>query len=643
MNLRQRIWLTLLPMLVLLGVLGGAGVLLLHRLGGSIDVILQENYESVVAMQDLKESLERIDSSFQFMLIARELHDANERQLLEEKARKAFTENWQRYDAALTRERNNVTIHPTEDDLVDRLVALTARYRAQGMSFYERGGKGDVRNKDYYGDGALYDTFGRIKQHADDILQLNQKEMKNASNAASETANHSTFLFAVGLAVAIVMAGLTAWYTVHTVLHPIKEITQAAIGISTGNLNQVVPVPSRDELGQLAEAFNVMGRHLRDYSQSQSARLVRAQQTSQATIDSFPDPVLVIDGQGQVEMANPAARRMLGMAARDADPGSIATWHAPEPLRQPLAEALRGQRDYVPEGFDNVLLLGPGGRERAVLPRIVTIRDSYGAPLGAAIVLQDVTRLRLLDQVKGNLVATASHELKTPLTGIRLAVHLLLEETIGPLTPKQIEILLDARENCERLLARVNNLLDLARLEQGYRQLDVHPEAPELLLKSAAEAIRPSALEKGVEVMVEVPPGLPPVAVDAVRIDTALRNLLENALDYTDRGGRITLAATPGPEAVVLSVADTGIGIPPEYLPHVFDKFFRVPGQSRGSGTGLGLAIVHEIVAVHGGTITCESQPGKGTIFRLTLPIATSGPDAGAVMGHIGESKQHSL
>jgi PAS domain S-box-containing protein len=411
-------------------------------------------------------------------------------------------------------------------------------------------------------------------------------------------------------------------------------MTQAAMGISAGNLDQVVPYPSRDELGQLAQAFNRMAHHLRDYRQSQSAQLLRAQRTSQATIDSFPDPVLVIDTEGHVEMANPAARRLLGVVPRQQGQPAAGIWHPPEPLRQPLAEALRGQQDYLPDGFDKAILFGSDGRERAVLPRILTIRDPYGSTLGAAVLLQDVTRLRLLDQVKGNLVSTASHELKTPLTSIRLAVHFLLEEVTGPLTPKQTELLLDARENCERLLAMVNNLLDLARLEQGYRQLDVRPESVELLLKAAAEAIGPRAQDKGVEIVLDVPPELPLVVADAARIGTALRNLLDNALTYTDPGGKITLSAAAGAEDVTLSVADTGVGIPPEQLPHVFEKFFRVPGQSRGSGTGLGLAIVREIAVAHGGTITCQSQPGLGTTFRLTLPIAMGDLVPGYVYGH---------
>jgi signal transduction histidine kinase len=626
MALRHRILLTLLPLVVLLAVVGSAGVLLLHRLGGRIDVILRENYESVVAMQDLKESLERIDSSFQFMLVARGLKDQEERKRLEAKAREAYDKHWQRYEAALKEEQDNITIHPSEDDLVERLVALTTRYRNQGNEFYKRAFQSGAQHQDYYSDAGLYDIFIQIKQVADDILQLNQKEMKIASTIATQTATNSLIWLSGGLLIAIFLAALSAWHTIRTTLRPIRAVTQSALGISAGNLDQVVPVLSRDELGQLAEAFNLMARHLRDYRQSQSAQLLRAQRTSQATIDSFPDPVLVVDSEGHVEMANPAARRLLGVVPpRAGQPAGI--WHPPVPLSRPLAEALRGLQDYLPEGFDKTIMLGSNGRERAVLPRILTIRDPYGTTLGAAVLLQDVTRLRLLDQVKGNLLATASHELKTPLTSILLVVHILLEESPGPLTAKQLELILDARENCERLLAMVNNLLDLARLEQGWRQLDVRPEPPEELLRSAAGAIRPRAEDKGVQLILDIPAGLPRVAADAPRIDTALRNLLDNALTYTDAGGRITLSAALGPDAVLLTVTDTGIGIPPEHLPHVFEKFFRVPGQSRGSGTGLGLAIVQEIVTAHGGTITCESHPGIGTSFHLSLPVAAEDHD----------------
>jgi signal transduction histidine kinase len=617
LTLRNRILLTLLPLLIVITGMGVASVALLFQLGGGINAILHDNYRSVLYMERLNEALERIDSSFTFAL-------ANQ----EKKARQQYEQSVKTYDEWFQKEQGNIT-EPGEQELVDRLTEATKRYERLGNAFYDRPAGDPRRTQDYFGTNGLLDQFKEMKDVSAQILHLNQESMERASQRAQYIASTSLVWFGLGLAAAVILAGFSAWRTLDTILRPIQAMKDAALGISAGNLDQVVPYQPPDELGQLAQAFNTMAHRLRDYRQSQSDRLLRVQRTSQATIDSFPDPVLVLDLGGVVEMANPAARRLLGVLPRQDGQAPGWIWQPPTALRQPLAEALQGQRNYLPESFDRVVLLGPSGRERAVLPRILTIRDPYGNMLGAAVVLQDVTRLRLLDQVKSNLVATVSHEFKTPLTSIRLALHLLLEEQVGPLTPKQIDFLLDARDNSERLLAMVNNLLDLTRFEQGRRQLQIQPESPASLLQTAADEVRSRAKDKGIEVVVDAPDGLPPMAADAYRLGNALRNLLDNALTYTDRGGRITLEAAPSPEGVVLSVTDTGSGIPPEHLPHVFEKFFRVPGESRGSGTGLGLAIVNEIVTAHGGTITCESEPGTGTRFRLTLPTASEGSEFG--------------
>jgi signal transduction histidine kinase len=262
-----------------------------------------------------------------------------------------------------------------------------------------------------------------------------------------------------------------------------------------------------------------------------------------------------------------------------------------------------------------------GGEDRVYIPQVLPIRDPYGGVLGATVVLNDVTQFRLLDEFKSDLVATASHELKTPLAGLRLAVHLLLEESVGPLTDKQAELLIDARDNTERLVRIVDQLLSLAHLEDHRVPLDLRPEDPTGLLRAAAERVRPMAVDVQVDVDAGPVPS-PPVAADAQRLGQALDNLLVNAAGYTDPGGRITLTARPLEGGMVeLAVRDTGIGIAPEYLPHVFDKFFRIPGQSRSRGTGLGLAIVKEIAIAHGGEVACESRPGEGSTFRLILPI----------------------
>jgi PAS domain S-box-containing protein len=612
LTLRSRIFLTLLPLLTLLVVLGSAGVVLLYRLGGSIDLILSENYASVIAMERLNEALERIDSSFQFALAGEE-----------EKASIQYQQNWGPYLKNLEDERNNITL-PGEGELVGRLEELTDRYRRHGDDFYARKGDTAARRRLYFGEppdqaGALLGTFEEIKTVSGEILRINQENMVQASQESKSLAAGSLVWFGVGLAAAVVLAGFLAFHTIRTILQPIRAVTQSALGIGQGNLNQIVPVTSRDELGQLAEAFNGMARQLRQYRQTDYSRLLRAQRTSQATINSFPDPVLVVDSEGRLEMANPAARRLLGVAPPAPEGQAVSAWQPPSPLRGPLAEVLRQQRDYLPEGFDRAVPLPCDGKECFFLPRVMAIQDPFEQTLGAALLLQDVTRFQLLDQFKSNLVATVSHELKTPLTSIRLAVHLLLEEAAGALTPKQTELLLDARDNAERLLATINNLLDLTRMESGKEWLDLQPITPTDLLQTAADSVRPRAEAKGVEVRVEAPPDLPPVEVDRQRLGHALDNLLDNAVLHTPPGGRITLSGARENGQVILAVADTGEGIPAEYLSHVFERFFRVPEQRQGSGTGLGLAIVREVVTAHGGTITCESRPGEGTVFRIRL------------------------
>jgi NtrC-family two-component system sensor histidine kinase KinB len=193
-------------------------------------------------------------------------------------------------------------------------------------------------------------------------------------------------------------------------------------------------------------------------------------------------------------------------------------------------------------------------------------------------------------------------------------------------------LLIDARDNTERLVRIIDHLLSLARLERGRDQLTIGPEDPGQLLRAAADRVQP--VLTGRRVVFDLDQSLPPVAADQQRLGQVLDNLLVNAATYTEPGGQITLSARAAANGrVELEIHDTGVGIPPEYLGHVFEKFFRIPGQTRGQGTGLGLAIVREIVTAHGGEVVCQSEPGKGTTFRLSLPVwaeANEHPTGGA-------------
>ena len=288
-------------------------------------------------------------------------------------------------------------------------------------------------------------------------------------------------------------------------------------------------------------------------------------------------------------MANPVARRLLGVCPREDRKTPATIWEPPESLRQPLAGVLREQHEYLPEGFEKAVVLQVGDKTHSFLPRILPIRDSSGVTLGAAVLLEDITRFRLLDEVKSNLVATVSHELKTPLTSIRIVLHLLLEECVGPLVPKQIELLVDARDNAERLPIMINNLLDLAKLEQGRIRLRLQSVRPAALLQAAVESFRPRAEDQGVEL---VPGGCRTVGSRGGQRGPVPARPAQPAgqLAEAHAAGRTNHrpAAEAAGQRIVVSVTDTGSGIPPQHVPLVFEKYFACRATPPPSAAGWG-------------------------------------------------------
>ena len=594
LTLRRRILLTIAPLVLLLAGMGAAGAGLVLRLGRLSDAILRENYDSVRAMERLREGVLRVDRSFRTG------------------SRPEYDAGWEEIDRQLAVEKGIITIFPDEPVLVAELELALAQYRIRPDQFAK------LMAVDEPSTAVKRDA---VLGRAAAVRDLNEAEMYAASARANDSARHSVVGLGVGLAASLGLAFLAAWWLVRTIVHPIMAVTAAATAIGGGQLHLVVPAGGRDEVGRLAEAFNAMAEKLRAYRRANTERLGRAQQAAQATIDSFPDPVVVLDTLGRVETANPAAQTLLGVRP-PADGDTPAPWPPPESLRAAVRDALESQRPTLTETFEQAVTFRHDGGERVYLPQVRPIRDPAGETLGAAVVLSDVTRYQLLDRLKSDWVATVSHELKTPLTSVRLAVHVLLEELVGPLEVKQVELLLEARENTERLLKLIEHLLALARLEEGREPLDLRPTDPGALLQAVAETAAARAEDRRIALTVTAAPDLPSVAVDAARFGQALSNLVENALTYTEPGGSVALSAAASPGGVTLTVRDTGMGIPAADLPHVFGRFFRVAGRAQPPGTGLGLAIVHEVVTAHGGTIHCSSELGVGTTFTIRIKSA---------------------
>jgi signal transduction histidine kinase len=343
-----------------------------------------------------------------------------------------------------------------------------------------------------------------------------------------------------------------------------------------------------------------------------AGRILRSQGTIDATLRSTPDPLFVIAPDGTHQMRNPAADALIATGAlRDGFPRELA---------ERLGEVGQGGQHFVPTGYEHVFPLKLNGEVRHFLPRILRIGDRLTGFGGAAVLLQDVTKFRLLDDAKNNLVGTVSHELKTPLTSLRMAIYLLLEDSLGPLLPRQRELLEGARDDADRLLRILNDLLDLARLESGVAGLNRVEMPVDRLLNDAAQEMRPLARARGQTITVESGLGVGTVPVDPDRIRHVFINLLSNAVKYAPRDTTIALySESEGGGYVRCGVRDQGPGVPSQSVGMIFEKFYRLPGEV-STGAGLGLAIAREIVLAHGGSIACTSRPGQGSDFHFLLP-----------------------
>lgn len=233
-------------------------------------------------------------------------------------------------------------------------------------------------------------------------------------------------------------------------------------------------------------------------------------------------------------------------------------------------------------------------------------------------------QLRAMDRVKSEFIATVSHELRTPMTAIKGSLGLALAGAAGGLDGDLRELLTIAQNNSDRLIRLINDILDLSRIDAGKLSLRLGPVDLAAVARRSVRELDALAAQRQVRVALDLPGGLPPVLADADRIGQVLVNLLSNALKFTDNGGKVRVSAEQSGDWVTMRVADTGIGIPHAHLKAIFERFHRVDNAAsrRTGGTGLGLAICQAIVAEHGGRIWAESEPGKGSTFSFTLPVA---------------------
>ena len=606
LGLRQKLSFGFGGLLLIILIIGIQSINHLTQLGPSIDVILRENYRSVIACQEMKEALERMDSGILFVLLGEK-----------EKGTELIQKNEGAFEKALQAELSNITL-PEEGKKAHHLQDLFKRYQATLHEMQGMKTSNNQQREAYF--SKLFSSFLQIKETADEILQMNQKNMSDANERARRSAASARRQMYVLLFAGMLVAVGFVLFTGRWILRPINRLIRSAEEIKQGNLELVVQSDSRDEIGQLSEAFNEMASALRESRRSDQTRLTRIQRATEQTFNSLPDAVAIVDPGGRVEVTTETARNVFGIKPGKQIQNLPLRW-----MGEIFTEALRTGRTIAPKGEQRVIQHFVNGEEHYFRPEAIPILDRDMQPTGVVLVLQDVTQERKQDELKRGVISTVSHQLKSPLTSLRMAVHLLLEEKIGSLTPKQTELLVAAREDSDRLHSILNNLLDISRIESGKVEMNFRKVSPHSMVFEALEPFQMDFKDRGVALGTELPSDLPEVWVDTARMNHVFANLLSNALRYTPPGGKVAVLARADEEWIYLSVSDTGKGIPSEYLPRIFEQFFQVPGQGTQTGAGLGLAIVKEIVEAHGGTIKVESRLGEGSTFTFTLKRADLG------------------
>ncbi|MBE3590991.1 MAG: PAS domain-containing protein [Firmicutes bacterium] len=417
----------------------------------------------------------------------------------------------------------------------------------------------------------------------------------------------------LAVAVLVVLGVLLA----RTITGPIHELTRRAEELAAGHFDRQITVRSGDEVGRLAAMFNHLSQRLKETLAEISAEKQRAE----AILTYMADGILAVDRHGLVTLINPAATRILRVRAGDALGRPLgAIWPDPK-VAEALAESLAGETAAV-----QTTAGGAGETQRTLQGQLAPLKAEDGGVEGVVIVVRDVTEQEQIELLRKEFVANVSHELKTPITTIKSYVETLIDGALDdPATARSF--LGTVVAEVDRMTRMINDLLQLSRMEHERRFWDRRPLDVAALAEDVCQKLRRRTRRKNLRLACESEGEIPPALADRDKIEQLLTNLITNAIDFTPEGGRITVRTRADGGDVVVSVSDTGVGIPPEDLPRVFERFYRVDkARSREfGGTGLGLSIAKEIVEGHGGTIRIESELGSGTTVWFTLPIVGEG------------------
>lgn len=560
MKIKAKLQLGLFFLFSVIVLLGGMGTYYLNQLQADSSKILKDNIESLEYVQGMEEILNAWSS--------------------------VDTAKHKSFEALLEKQAHNVT----------EVGELEATQNLRKAYFEFKKDSSETH-------------FTKLNQALFNIAELNQQGIVRKNDLALKTAeNASNYLKMV----AIVCMLLTFTFIVNFpsyIANPIKELTKGIQAITNKNYEQRLHFSSEDEFGELASAFNSMAEKLNEYEHSNLAKILFEKSRIEAIINNLNDAVIGLDEQNKILFVNIVAIKMLNVKSED-----LIGKYAPDvAIYNDLLRTLLNEKQQNKE-----IKIYADERESYFTKETLTV-ESNQKILGKVILLKNITRFHELDEAKTNFIATISHELKTPISAIKMSLKLLENEKVGSLNPEQSQLLENIKSDSQRLLNITGELLDLTQVESGKISLNLQAVAPQNIIEYATSAIQFQAQQQNIEIEIQLSDKLPQVQADAEKSAWILVNLLTNAIRYSPENSKIIVSAIRQNGTVVFSVQDFGKGIAQEYLEKIFDKYFQTPDSQKG--TGLGLAIARQFIEAQNGQIWVESEIGKGSTFYFSLKV----------------------
>jgi len=444
------------------------------------------------------------------------------------------------------------------------------------------------------------------------IFMLNQKALEHKNSVALNTASQAKFWISTLTAILVLIGFTLTLNFPGYIADPIRMLTEGIKEIAQKNYSKRIYLDNKDEFGEMAAAYNQMAEKLYEFENSSLSKLMFEKKRVETIINQMEDAVIGLDAENRVLFINHMAEGLFNLKAAD-----IVAKYAPDiALHNDLLRTVL-QKNENNKGLKIIV----DGKESyfTIDYRTVAVDKNN---IGEVLTLKNITSFKELDISKTNLLATISHELKTPISSIKMSTRLINDGRIGPLNKEQKELVTNIDEDADRLLRITSELLNMTQIETGNIQLKLQKVPPKEIVTNALQAIQVQAEQKNIQFQVDCPDDLPSVFADSDKTSWVLINFLTNAIKYTPENGNIIVKISPQDNYLQFSVQDVGVGIEEKYLSRIFDRYFKVPGSIEKSSTGLGLAISKEFIDAQRGQIEVKSKYGQGSTFSFLLPVS---------------------